>query len=111
MDREVSEFVECAQTRVGGAKPSTVLEITKYMRGHGFNHEGHVGVHYTRDNDAFRVLVYTGLGNAWLPGDGEPGRDGPDIWFSDLVPALNARDKYGERARCRGWLRDRERAA
>jgi hypothetical protein len=43
--------------------------------------------------------------NAWLPGDGAPGWTG-DIWFSDRLEALKARDDYRRRRPNVTWLPD-----
>jgi hypothetical protein len=43
-----------------GGRPPVPREIKDYIRGHSFNHEGHVGVHYSKIWDRFSVLFYTG---------------------------------------------------
>jgi len=94
-----------------GDKPPKVPEIDAYIRGHSFNHEGHVGVHRSIHSDRFFVLVYTGSGIEWLEGDQEPGqtaKEGGNIWFSDLARALNARDKHRQWQKYKNWPSDRE---
>jgi len=58
-----------------------------------YNHEGYIGITYYHTYNAHTAHVYTeehGFRQAY--GDTQPSWDDP-IWFSDLVAAIDARDK------------------
>jgi hypothetical protein len=92
-----------------GRKPPDIPEIKEYMARFGFNSGGFRGVHFWRGLDRYSVFVYTGRDWKWLPGDGTPGWAG-DIWFSDRIDALKARDEHRQGRRGL-WLPDIEKEA
>lgn len=89
-----------------GIAPPVIAEIKQYMACFVFNSGGFRGVHWWRELDMYSVMIYTGYGVDWLPGDGAPGWTG-DIWFSDRTQALEARARYRQRG-TRNWLPDIE---
>src|SRR5579864_8453680 len=94
-----------------GIKPPKVPEIDAYMRGNSFNHEGHVGVHYSIGWDRFSVLFFGSGGIEWLIGDERPGltaNEGGNIWFSDLARALRAREQRRWWDKDKNWPPDKE---
>lgn len=87
-------------------RPPIVSEIRDYMGRFVFNSGGYRGVHWWRDLDRYSVFIYRGVGTSeWLPGDGAPGWTG-DIWFSDRLEAVKARDEYRHRRPNLNWLPD-----
>jgi hypothetical protein len=88
-----------------GGKPPIIREIKDYRARFVFNSGGLRGIHWSHDLDRYSVFVYTGGGTEWLPGDGAPGWTGDDIWFSDRIEAVKARDDF-RRLRHSSWLPD-----
>jgi hypothetical protein len=91
-----------------GGKPPVIPEIREYMRDHMFNVGGFRGIHWWRQIDRYAVFIYDGRGPDWLDGDGAPGRDWGDFWFSDRTEAWKARDKHRQRQKYKNWLPDIE---
>lgn len=86
-------------------KPPVIPEIREYMRRYVFNSGGYRGVHWRRALDRYCVFIYRGIGtDEWLPGDGAFGYG--DIWFSDRLEALKARDQYRRQRPNMNWLPD-----
>jgi hypothetical protein len=87
-------------------RPPVVDEIRDYMGRFIFNSGGFRGIHWWRELDRYSVFIYRGIGtDEWLPGDGAPGWTS-DIWFSDRLEALKARDDYRQRRPNMTWLPD-----
>lgn len=89
-------------------KPPIISEIREYMARFVFNSDGYRGIHWWRELDRYSVFVYSGGDDwHWLPGDGAPGWSG-EIWFSDCIEALKAREQCRERLRgyYDNWLPD-----
>ena len=110
----ISKFLNLLNERKRGRyrlhqKPPVIPEIREYMTRFIFNSGGFRGIHWWRDLDRYSVFVYESGNGRWLRGDRAPGWTG-DIWFSDRILALKARDEF-RRGRYCNWLPDVEQEA